>query len=150
MKADFIKNRKFLRKLFLLPIVFYLSCTTPKNQSNKIILTQVNDKEISVAEFLNSSEFTIRSNNLRAKNPSLKNLIAEKILAWEAEQKDHESLTSIFQGKLKDADRYVIYDALWAIEKYLNDNVNDSLKFQMLELPFTKPEIDFKYPFFHC
>ena len=126
MKTDFIKNRKFRRTLFLLAAVFYLICNTPKDQSNNIILTQINDKAISATDFLDSSEVTIRYNNSKDENPSFNNLMTENILAREAEQNDHESLIPIYQRKLKAADRDAIYNALWTIEKYLNDYVDVS------------------------
>lgn len=206
-----MKNLKFLKILFLLPAVYLFACSSPKSQSDEIILAKIDKREISVKQFLQRSDLTVRPNNFKSKNTTLINLISEKILALEAEQNDPHLLTPVLQSSLQGIKEQLMRDLLysevsfnnvqldsheiknayqlskqeyefefytiqnkelaqkiqtkldslpelademlnvlsnWAMEKYLSDNEEDSLNFQIMEIPSAKPAIDSNSPFF--
>ena len=100
MDTDFIKNNKFLKTLFILPAVFFLTFTSPKSQSNEIILAQVKDKEISVREFLERSDLTVPHYHCNDKTITPYKLRFEKDLKPEVRQHHHEPLIPLLQRKI--------------------------------------------------
>ena len=100
MDIDFIKNKKFLKALCILPAVFFLTFASPKSQSNETILTQVKDKEISVREFLERSDLTIPHYHCNDKTITPYKLRFEKNIKPEVRQLDHEPLTPLLQRKI--------------------------------------------------
>ena len=135
---DFKKIHKFLKTFFLLPAVYFLACSSPKNQSDEIILAKIGEKEISVKEFLQRSELTIRPNNFKSKNTTLNNLISEKILALEAGYDNKILLNPAFQSRLKGIKEQFMRDKLYyevAYNKVKLDSheVNNAYKLSMRE-----------------
>jgi hypothetical protein len=94
----------------LLAGVILLMIAACNRQPDESILAQIGDKEISVQAFLQRSELTIRPNNFKDKHTTLNNLIAEKILALEAERERellknpnlHLKLTGIKEQLMRD------------------------------------------------
>jgi len=114
MKMGFTKNQQLLKTFFLLPIIFFLACTSTEKQSDEIILAQIGEKELSVKVFVRRSELTIRPNNFKNKKTTLNNLISEKILALEAEHNHKKLLQNpAFQGTLKGIKEQLMRDRLY-------------------------------------
>lgn len=122
----FITNLKFWysflktsgQKIFFL-LLALLSVHIPlvRSQANEKILAKVGDKEITMQEFLQRSELTIRPNNFKSKNTTLNNLISEKILALEAEQSNTNLLqNSAFLGKLRGIKEQLMREKLYEFE----------------------------------
>ena len=134
----FTKFQKLLTIVFLLPTILYLTCTSPKNQSDEIILAKIGEKEISAKEFLQRSELTIRPNNFKSKNTTLNNLISEKILALEAEQNNIDLLSPAFQGRLKGIKEQLMRDRLYSEVAYNkveldSHEINNAFRFSSRE-----------------
>ena len=85
MKVGPINSQVFLRTLIIFSVIISLMITSADSQSNDRVLAKVGNKEISVREYLERSELTIRSNNFKDKKTTLNNLVSEKILSLEAE-----------------------------------------------------------------
>ena len=84
---------------------------------NDVILAKIADKEISLEDFLNRSELTVRPLRFKDKNTTLNNLISEKILAMEAE-KGNDSLlhNPVFLGRLKGIKEQLMREKLYKLE----------------------------------
>ena len=84
---------------------------------NDVVLTKISDKEITVDDFLNRSEFTTRPARFKNKNTSLNNLISEKILAIEAEKSNTSLLQNpVFLGKLKGIKEQLMREKLYELK----------------------------------
>jgi len=105
-------NHNFFKTFFLLPAILFLACTSAKNQSDEVLLAQIGEKEISVREFLHRSELAVRPNNFKNKNTTLNNIIAEKILAGEAECNNKLLYNPVMQGTLKGIKEQLMRDKL--------------------------------------
>jgi hypothetical protein len=75
--------------IFLFSAVVVLASAPARSQPDERILARIGDKQISVKEFLERSELTVRPGPFKNKNISLNNLISEKILALEAEHNNN-------------------------------------------------------------
>jgi hypothetical protein len=113
MKMGFIKKQRFFRVSFLLPAFVFLTCSSTDKQPDKKILAQIGEKQISVEEFLQRSELTLRPDDYKDKNITLNNLIYEKILAIEAESNNEYLNNPAFQGKLKGIQEQMMRDKLY-------------------------------------
>jgi hypothetical protein len=71
------------------------------SQSDNTTLARVVDKVLTMREFKLRTELTIRPDNFKDKNTALDNLISEKILALEAQQKSFLPANPVFQATLK-------------------------------------------------
>ena len=69
---------KYLKLYSFLFFIVFLACKSTKKDSEEIILAQIGEKKISVREFKERSELTIRPPNFKDKKTTLNNLIAEK------------------------------------------------------------------------
>lgn len=123
---NFIKTRRLLysnprllgRNTILLILALSLwEVPFVRSQTNNNILAKVGEKEITVEDFLQRSELTIRPNNYKNKNVTLNNLISEKILALEAEQ-NKESLIPAIQNELKGIKEQLMRDKLYYDEAF--------------------------------
>jgi len=101
-------NNRYLKFLMLILTVFNIACN--KNQSTtdgtQNILVQVGDKDITVNEFIQRAEYTIRPAYCRGENYIhkkivLNSLIAEKLLALEAGEDNDLLRNKEFQNYLK-------------------------------------------------
>lgn len=139
----FTKIHKFLTTVFLLPAILFLTCTSPKNQSDEIILAKIKDREISVKEFLERSELTIRPINFKEKNTTLNNLISEKILALEADQNKNNLLNPAFQGTLKGIKEQLMREKLYATEAYNKVKIDSQEAKNAYRLSMREYELEF-------
>jgi hypothetical protein len=98
---------------FLLALVLFLGHTLPENISKDTVLARVGSKEITVKEFLERSELTIRPQNFKDKYTTLNNLILEKILALEAEKNSEVLEKPAFKGILKGLKEQSMRDSLY-------------------------------------
>lgn len=110
---SFIKNAKFLKISPLFFAILLLVCTSTKDQSDEIILAQIGEKEITIKEFLQRSELTIRPQNFKDKNTTLNNLIFEKILALESEDDNQLLENPAFQARLKGIKEQMMREKLY-------------------------------------
>lgn len=113
MNRNFTQNAYLIKTSILWSVVFFLACSSIKNQSDEIILAEIGQKKISVKEFLQRSELTIRPSHFKSKNTALNNLISEKILALEAERDKKLKNNPVLQGKLKGIKEQAMRDSLY-------------------------------------
>ena len=125
MRMDFIKKQKLLKPLILLPAFLLLGCTSPKKQSNHIILTKIADEQITATEFSARSDLMFRSANFKSKNTILNTLISEKNLVLEAQENSMLLQTPVLQSTLKDIQ-----------EKSMRDQLHHEVAFNNVELDF--------------
>jgi hypothetical protein len=71
---------------FIVLLVLVVSCTQKEKKIEKEIVVTIDDKTITANEFKQRAEFTIRPEIFAGKQVVLNNLIAEKLLAYEAEK----------------------------------------------------------------
>lgn len=91
--------------LLLLPLLFFACTDKSSNEKPETILARVGDKTISVNEFLRRAEYTIcpaycRGDNYIHRKIVLNSLIAEKLLANEAEGEPYLEQNEEFQDYL--------------------------------------------------
>jgi len=99
---DIIKKQKLLKPLILLPAFLLLGCTSPKKQSNHIILTKIADEQITAREFSARSNLMFRPAKFKSKKTILITLISEKNLVLEAQENSRLLQTPALQSTLKD------------------------------------------------
>jgi hypothetical protein len=129
---------------FLLLALLFLQLPLVRSQTNEKVLAKVGEKEITVQDFLQRSELTIRPNNFKSKNATLNNLISEKILALEAEQ----SNTSLFQnpiflGKLKGIKEQLMREKLYEFEAAGKVVLDSSEVYQKYKTSVREYEVEF-------
>ena len=106
----FLKRDKFLVPILAL---WCFAILVADEKSDEKILATVGTKKITVKEFLDRSELTIRPNNFKDKNTTLNNLICEKILALEAERKREQLEVPRLQNMLKGIKEQLMRDKLY-------------------------------------
>ena len=129
-------------KLFLISVVIIISimgCGS-ETDSKEVIIAKVNDKSISLNEFLRRAEYTIRpsyckNNSNIDKQIILNSLIAEKLFSVEAEKNgflldQHKDIQLYMQGRKEQAMRQILYDKE-VVEKVKIDSssINKYIKF---------------------
>jgi len=133
-----IKLFALTRIFIVLTAVSFLGIKQPENQSNDTVLAKIGSKEITVREFLERSELTVRPNNFKDKYTTLNNLISEKILAIEAEQNNKLQNNPVFEGTLKGIKEQSMRDKLFkviAADKVVlsNDEIKNAYRASMRE-----------------
>jgi len=88
-------------KVFLISLLLGIGMCTAKEQLSDNILARVVNKEITVEEFMERSELTVRPNKFKDKRITLNNLIIEKVLALEAQTHAKQFITPMYQNILK-------------------------------------------------
>lgn len=118
-----VEKRKYIGLVILFSI-FLVSTPTISKESKEEILAKVGNRVITVGEFLERSELTVRPNNFKDKNTTLNNLIVEKLLALEAER-DKKSISKreacIVQGIKEQAMRLKLQEEV-ALKKVKLDS----------------------------
>lgn len=133
-----IKQFPWARIFIVVTAVSFLGIKLPENQSKDAVLAKIGSKEITVREFLERSELTVRPNNFKDKYITLNNLISEKILAIEAEQNNKLQNNPIFEGTLKGIKEQSMRDKLFKViaadKVELNDDeIKNAYKASMRE-----------------
>jgi len=105
------------KSLLILPLLFVLfinGFSQNKPLDNSQIVAQIGNKTITVEDFLQRSELTIRPVYLKDKNTTINNLISEKILALEAAGSATEFLNKPgIAGKLRGIKEQMMREALY-------------------------------------
>jgi hypothetical protein len=101
------------KTLLLLSATIFFEIIFAQNRSNDKILARIGEKEISVKEFIERSELTIRPNNFKSKNTTLNNLISEKILALEAKRNNTLLSIPLIEGRLRGIKEQLMRDKLY-------------------------------------
>lgn len=101
------------RIFFLLPVLILPGLVLPQNRSTDSILARVGSKEITVKDFLERSELTVRPQNFKDKYTALNNLISEKLLAIEAEKNKTLEGKKFFEGTLRGIKEQSMRDKLY-------------------------------------
>jgi len=111
----------YFKKIIWIVFVFLLFCSQEQNQLNETILAKVGSKTISVNEFVRRAEYTIRppwcrSDDYIARKVVLNSLIAEKLLALDADEPgeivNNEEINLYLQGRKEQAMRQIHFDEL--------------------------------------
>ena len=118
MKVDLMVHQKFLSPYLLLPALLSLQISVSQTKPDDTILAKIGEKTISVDDFLQRCELTIRPNNFKSKNTALNNLVSEKILALEAVQSTRLLDSPAFQGRLRGIKEQLMRDTLYAQEAF--------------------------------
>jgi hypothetical protein len=88
------------------------------------ILATVGGKDITVAEFMERCELTVRPDNYKDKSVALNNLILEKIFAMEAEKKNLLASHSGFQARLKGVKEQAMREKLYEVVAFKKAKVD--------------------------
>jgi hypothetical protein len=102
--------------------VLFLSNDLKADQPQDTVLVKVGSKEITIREFIERSELTIRPHNFKSKNITLNNLILEKILALEAETNKDITENELLKENLKGIKEQLMRDKL--LQEITSDAVN--------------------------
>ena len=86
---------------FLLTATLILAAGELFTQPMSAVLATIGSKNITVYDFMQRSEMTVRPNPFKDKNTTLNNLIVEKILALEVETTSPLQSNPMFQARLK-------------------------------------------------
>ncbi|HVO73020.1 MAG TPA: hypothetical protein VMT35_03290 [Ignavibacteriaceae bacterium] len=122
---------------------FSQSKITDDRPSGKMI-ARIGSKEITVENFLYRSEFTIRPARFKDKNTTLNNLISEKILAIEAEQRKTDLLQNpLFLGNLKGIKEQLMREKLYELEAADKVVLDSNEVFQKYKRSAREYEVEF-------
>jgi hypothetical protein len=109
----FLKKHRTSVAILLAGIISIMLLISCDGQPDSTILARVGSKEISVKQFLQRSELTIRPANFKEKQTTLNNLIMEKILALAAERNPEFSPNANLQLKLTGIREQLMRDKLY-------------------------------------
>ena len=132
-----------MKNFLLFIFLFIFEIAFAQNQREQKILVKVGDKEISVAEFLQRSELTIRPGNFKGKNTTLNNLISEKILALEAEKNIRLMQNLVLHSGLKGIKEQLMRDKLYDEEAFNNVELDTSEIKNAFRLSIREYELEF-------
>ena len=116
-----IINRSALKLILISAVIIInlIGCDSDTN-SKEVIIAKVNDKSISLNEFLRRAEYTIRpsyckNNSNIDKQIILNSLIAEKLFSIEAEKNgfvinQNKDIQLYMQGRKEQAMRQILYN----------------------------------------
>jgi len=105
---------KLLLIILLFFVLFISGFSQNKPLDNSQIVAQIGNMTITVEDFLQRSELTVRPVYLKDKNTAINNLIAEKTLALEAEGSATEFLNKPgIAGKLRGIKEQMMREALY-------------------------------------
>lgn len=101
MKRGSKHTKEFLKLLLISSVAVSLTTASARTQTDERVLAKIGDRVITVRDFKERSEFTVRPGNFKNKYVTLNNLILEKILAIEAEQTNESPSKPVWQATLK-------------------------------------------------
>jgi len=108
-----------MRLFFLLFfLLIFRDIYTQTDPSGQEILARIGDRRISVDEFIQRSELTVRPFKFKDKNITLNNLISEKILALEAERNTQLPENQVLQSRLKGIKEQLMREKLYYEEAF--------------------------------
>jgi hypothetical protein len=143
MSGDALRGIKFSKILFRSAAVALVLGGTASSQSHDKILADVGGKKISVSEFLQRSELTIRPDNFKNKNTTLNNLILEKILSLEAGPNDPLASNAGFQARLKGIKEQAMREKLYLDVAFNKATVDTSELKNAYKLSIREYELEF-------
>src|SRR3989304_2724381 len=143
MDGKTLRGFMFLKIFFCFAAAAIAAGGTSAGQSDNKIIADVGGKKISVQEFLQRSELTIRPDNFRNKHTTLNNLILEKILSLEAGQNNLLTSNPGFQARLKGIKEQAMREKLYLNVAFDKATVDSTMLRNAYRLSIREYELEF-------
>ena len=138
-----MNKQKRARIFFLFTAALILVAGEIFSQPMDAVLATIGNKQITVYNFLQRSEMTVRPNPFKDKSTTLNNLITEKILALEVEHNSPLLSNPVFQGRIKGLKEQAMREELYYTVAFNKTKIDTAELINKFKLSIRDYEVEF-------